>query len=295
MRILVAAGLSLVLATPLPAHLRMNQRSDDRTVTFDDRGAGPLDCRALRVEFGGKAAQVEEERVELPAGELKVRVQEQGGIYVQHGNGSGYTARLCKAAADPALLADVRVVSQGRSLTVDGPSDGDRWVGYLIVDAPSDASLRVESDNAPITLKRVRGSFVAKATNGPIAIEDAAGTIDAATQNGPIALSGSEGDVKLRATNGPIAVELDREWRGKGLDARTSNGPIAVTVSSSFRSGVVVESEGHSPWDCDGPSCAGWHLDGTLAGGRTFKLGDGPALVHLATSNGPVAIQSPEQ
>jgi DUF4097 and DUF4098 domain-containing protein YvlB len=178
---------------------------------------------------------------------------------------------------------------------VEGPADEKRWVGYLIVDAPSDASLRVESDNAPITLKRVRGSFVAEARNGPISIEDAAGTIDAATHNGPIALTGSEGDVKLRAQNGPIAVELDREWRGKGLDARTQNGPIAVTVSSGFRSGVVVESEGHSPWDCDGPSCAGWHLEGTLSSGRTFKLGDGPALVRLVTSNGPVAIQSPEQ
>jgi len=294
MRILVAAGLSLVLATPSLAHLRMNHHSDDRTVTLDDRGAGPLDCGALSVEFGGKKATVEEERVDLPAGELKVRVQEDGGIYVQHGSGSGYTAHLCKAAADPDLLRDVRVAQSGRSLTVEGPSHAERWVGYLIVDAPSDASLHVESDSAPITLKRVRGSFVAKATNGPIAIEDAAGTIDAATQNGPIALSGGEGDVKLRAQNGPIAVELDREWRGKGLDARTDNGPIAVTVSSSFRSGVVVESEGHSPWDCDGPSCTGWRIEGNLDR-RTFKLGEGPVVVHLATSNGPVAIQSPEQ
>lgn len=295
MRVLAVAGLSLVLATPSLAHMRINHDSGDRTVTLDDRGSGPLDCGDLKVQFGHKEATVQEQRVDISSGELKVRVQEHGGIYVQQGSGSGYTARLCKAATDAALLADVRVVQQGRSLTVEGPADEDRWVGYLIVDAPADASLRVESDNAPITLKRVRGSFVAKAQNGPIAIEDAAGTIDAATHNGPIAISGSEGDVKLRAQNGPIAVELDREWRGKGLDARTQNGPIAVTVSSSFRSGVVVESEGHSPWDCDGPSCAGWHLGGTLGDTRTFKLGEGTALVHLATSNGPVAIQSPEQ
>jgi hypothetical protein len=294
MRILVAAGLSLLLATPLLAHIRMNHRSDDRTVTLDDRGSGPLDCKALTVTFGGKEAAVEEQRVSVSAGELKVRVQEQGGIYVQHGGGSGYTARLCKAASDPSLLADVRVVEQGRSLTVEGPADGRRWVGYLIVDAPSDASLRVESDHAPITLKRVRGSFVARAENGPISIEDASGTIEAVTENGPIALSGGEGDVKLRAQNGPIAVELEQEWRGKGLDARTQNGPLAVTVSSDFRSGVVVESEGDSPWDCDGPSCTGWRIEGSLAG-RTFRLGEGPAAVHLATSHGPVAIQSPEQ
>ncbi|HEX5044875.1 MAG TPA: hypothetical protein VFV75_18400 [Candidatus Polarisedimenticolaceae bacterium] len=293
MRMLVAAALSLVLATPSLAGIRLNHGSDDRTVTLDDRGAGPLDCGALRVQFGGKAAAVEEQRLNLSSGELKIEVQEHGGIYVQHGGGSGYTARLCKAASDPALLADVRLVEEGRSLTVHGPREEKRWVGYLIVDAPTDASLRVESQNAPITLKRVRGSFVAKAHNGPISIEDAAGTIDAATQNGPIALSGSEGDVKLRAQNGPIAVELGREWRGKGLDARTQNGPLAVTVGSGFRSGVVVESEGHSPWDCDGPSCAGWHIDDTSRG-HTFKLGEGEAAVRLATSNGPVAIQSPE-
>src|SRR5262245_45670382 len=101
MRILVAAGLSLVLATPSLAHVRLNHGSDDRTVTIDDRGTGPLDCSALKVEFGGEAATVEEQRVELSSGELKVRVQEHGGIHVQPGSGSGYTARLCKAAMDP--------------------------------------------------------------------------------------------------------------------------------------------------------------------------------------------------
>src|SRR5262245_46935459 len=158
MRILVAAGLALVLATPSLAHFRMNNGSDDRTVTFDDRGAGPLDCSALKVEFGHKAATVEEQRVDLSSGELKIRVQEHGGIYVQPGSGSGYTARLCKAAVDPARLADVRLAQQGRSLTVEGPAPEERWVGYLIVDAPTDASLRVESSNGPVTLKRVRGS-----------------------------------------------------------------------------------------------------------------------------------------
>jgi hypothetical protein len=154
--------------------------------------------------------------------------------------------------------------------------------------------MKVESDNAPITLKRVRGSFVAQAQNGPISIEDAAGTIEARTANGPIALSGGEGDVQLHAQNGPLAIELDREWRGKGLVGRTENGPVALSVSSGFRSGIVVESQGHAPWVCDGPSCAGWKMDGSNDG-RTFRLGESPALVRLATMNGPVAIESPEQ
>lgn len=295
MRIVVAAGLSLLLGLSLPAQAGSRHRHSDRMVSFDERGSSPLDCSALEVTLDGKKVEVQEERIAIPAGEiLNVRVREHGGLYVQPGSGSGYTARLCKAAKDASELPSIRPSLDGRSLTVNGPTSDDDWVAYLIVDAPADASMSLESDNAPISLKRVRGSFVAKATNGPISIEDTEGTIDAATQNGPIALTGSQGDVKLRARNGPIAVELQHEWRGKGLDARTENGPVALTVSSSFRSGVVVESEGHSPFACDGPSCDGWKIDGH-GRGRTYTLGTSPALVRLSTSNGPVAISSPEQ
>ena len=181
--------------------------SSDFTMSIDDEGKGPVDCSALTVTIDGKRTTVQEERIDIPAGDvLNVRTREHGGIHVQQGSGAGYTARLCKAAIDPATTSAIRARLQERTLTVEGPSDGDRWAGYLIIDAPADASMKLESTNAPITLKRVQGSFVAKAQNGPISIEDAAGTIDAATQNGPIALSGSEGDVKLRAQNGPVAV-----------------------------------------------------------------------------------------
>ena len=288
MRIFLAAAVSLSL--PLLAHAG-SIHGRDRMISFDDQGAGPRDCGDLRVEFGHKKATVEEERMEIPPGDvLNVRVQERGGIYVQQGSGGGYTARLCKAAAEPALLTSIHPVLEGRSLSVEGPADGDRWVAYLIIDAPTGASMKVESDNAPITLKRVRGSFVARAENGPISIEDASGTIEARTTNGPIALSGGEGDVQLHAQNGPLAIELDREWRGKGLVGRTQNGPLALSVGSGFRSGIVVESQGHSPWVCDGPSCDGWKMDG-----KVFTLGGTPALVRLSTENGPVAIASPEQ
>ena len=68
MRILVAAGLSFLLAGPLLVHARGGHRTGDRMVSLDARGSGPIDCGALRVEFGGKVATVEEESVALFAG-----------------------------------------------------------------------------------------------------------------------------------------------------------------------------------------------------------------------------------
>ena len=295
MRACLAAALSLALGvSSLAAHSGARFRSTDLSISFDDEGPGPVDCDALRVQVGGKEASVQEVLIDLPGGDvLDVSADAQGGIYVQGTREGNYTARLCKAAADPELLGAIRPVVQGHSLSVEGP-DAKGWAAYLIIDAPADASMHLETANAPITLKKVRGSYVAEAQNGPISIEGASATIDASTLNGPIAVSRSEGDVKLRAQNGPLAVQLEDAWRGKGLDARTQNGPVALTVGSGFRSGIVLESTGHSPWDCDGPVCDDVRVSGR-GDGRTFTLGGSPALVRLATVNGPVAIESSEQ
>lgn len=290
-----AAGLSLVLGVSLlPASSGARYRSSDVSIAFDDEGKGPVTCDALRVRIGGREAAVQEVLIDLPPGDaLSVRADSQGGIFVQASEDGQYTARLCKAAAEPSLLAQVRPVLEGHRLSVEGPHGEKGWVGYLLVDAPADASMTLTTGNAPIKLKGVRGTYVARALNGPIEIENASATIEATTENGPIALSGSGGDVTLRAHNGPLAVELDADWRGKGLHARTENGPIALRVGSGFRSGLVVESRGQSPWACEGSLC-----DTMKArrgeNGRTLTLGGAPAVVRLTTENGPVAIQSPE-
>src|SRR2546430_9784908 len=62
--------------------------------------------------------------------------------------------------------------------------------------------------------------------------------------------SGGSGSAKLNATNGPITVKLRGDsWNGS-LDAHTENGPMSLRIPPTFRSGVVVESDGHGPVSC---------------------------------------------
>jgi hypothetical protein len=127
-----------------------------------------------------------------------------------------------------------------------------------------------------------------QATNGPISISGSRGTIDARTENGPISVNGSAGELTLRASNGPLAVKLDGvEWDGSGLTGETRNGPLSLTVPPGYRSGVLVEADGHSPMSCSGCATARKTWDDDQ---RRIELGGGPQIIKLTTSNGPVNV-----
>jgi len=274
----------------VPASLFASHYRNGMSVNIDD-GQLVTDCSQLRVTYDDEPAARAEEIVNVGnPRSLVVRASVNGGIQVA--SGDRYEVRACKAAAPGVSLSDIRVQYNGNELTSDGP-DG-QWVVYFLVRVPRGATLDLSTHNGPIGLRSVDGTVTARAVNGPISLRDSSGTFDAATTNGPIAIDGGSGTAKLSASNGPISVKLrGATWEGS-LDARTENGPVTLRIPSSFRSGVVVESNGHGPVSCRAQACRDAKRSWDDEDNRRIELGAGPTAVHLSTVNGPVSVRENE-
>ena len=281
-RLALALTLGIVLA---PAALASGRNI---SVSTDE---GPVtSCDQVRVRFDhARAYRAEESLPVRGVRSLKVTAAENGGIYVT--GGSDYAVTACKAAEIESTLSDIRTSVRGNEVTANGP-DGN-WVVYFIVTVPRGATLDLDSNNGPISLRDVSATVTARATNGPIGVRDSSGTLNLTTENGPISLKGGSGTVKLNASNGPISVKLDdTSWNGS-LDARTENGPLSVKMPRGFVSGVVIESDGHGPLSCHADACRDMrrNFSDDEDQPRRIEFGSGPTVVHMSTVNGPVSIK----
>ena len=254
------------------------------------------ECRDISIRFDHREAVRAEEQIILSNRPLEVHASKNGGIRVVGTDRADVLVKLCKAASPAgnaeSLFSRMKIVLRDRVVTVDGPSGEEDWTAFLLIHAPKGAEMTLRASNGPVALDQVSGTFDARALNGPISIKNSTGAIDARTTNGPIALSGSSGKVHLRAENGPISVKLKgNSWEGAGLQAETQNGPLSVKIASGYRSGVVIESDGHSPMSCD--PCTGtlrtWNDDG-----RRIEFGQGQKIVRLSSTNGPISVKTVE-
>lgn len=259
-------------------------------VSMDDMQGEINDCSQLRVTIDDEPAVRAEEIVSIGTPRsLVIRAPENGGIHVVGSQSEGYEVKACKAAASEGALNDIRVRVKGNEVTADGA--GGRWVVYFLVRAPRNATLDLSSHNGPIALQKFNGTVTANAVNGPISLRESSGTLNIETVNGPISLDGGSGSTKLNATNGPITVKLrGTVWDGS-LDAHTENGPVALNMPATFRSGVVVESEGRSPVSCRAEACRQARRTWDDEDNRKIEFGSGPTVVRLSTVNGPVSVR----
>jgi hypothetical protein len=298
--------LSLLVLIPLVVLASPGSRSHRRSMSISiDDDEEISRCDQIRVTFDDEGAARAEEAVPV-AGlrSLRVDAARNGGIHVTGWDRSDYSVTACKAAMSlGTTLNSVHARVDGDKVTAEGPGDNDDWVVYFLVRAPRGASLTLHSSNGGISLAHVNGTVTASAHNGPISLKESGGSIDARTQNGPISLTGGSGRVKLDAQNGPISVKLSgNDWIGEGLDARTQNGPLELRLPSTYRAGVVVESDGRSPFSCKGAACRAAKRsydnegddDEDNFGGRLrrVELGGATAVVRMSTVNGPVSVKS---
>lgn len=297
----VLAALLLVAAA-IPACARTHHNNLTISIDTDDWNE-VTDCSQIRVTMDGQPAARAVENVNVGATKsLHVTAGNRGGVYVVGANISSYDVKLCKAASLASDLSQVRARMSGNELSVAGDErdeDADRAIlGFYLIRAPRGASLELEAQNGSISVHNVEGTIRASAVNGPIAVKHSTGTIDVRTENGPITVAGDGGNVKAHAQNGPITVKLDgTSWNGGSLDARTENGPVSLKLPRGYRSGVVVESNGHGPMRCRAEACrsAKRSWDDDDDNNRRIELGDGAKVVHIATVNGPVSVKEREE
>jgi hypothetical protein len=283
----MVAAAGLLLPPAIASGQNINMSADDEA---------PNDCASLNVQFDDQPAARAEQSLTIAKsqGFIKMRAARQGGIRVRGATRGDILVRVCKAVPAEGHQLD-RIVGAvtGDAVTVTGPAH-DRWVAYLLVDAPEGAMLNLEATNGPLDVRDFRGRVRATTMNGPIGLANVAGEVSARAQNGPIGFEGQAGKVDLDTQNGPIQVRLaGTKWDGGGLTARAQNGPVDVEVPSGYQSGVRIASEGHSPWSCKHAACNEGQRTWDERG-RQIDFGEGPRVVQITTVNGPVQINAAE-
>jgi hypothetical protein len=260
---------------------------------------GPVtSCDQIDVSFGEwEHVARAEQSLTIPGGTaLVAHLTHANGVSVFRGSGANYTVHACKAAAaDGDGGADARVnaisvTAQNGEISVKGPDAGNRWVAHLIIETPATVSLDLSTENGPLALRDISGKIRAHAQNGPVSLDHCSGDIEANTENGPLSFRGSGGRLNLRTDNGPLSIHLEGDhWSEGQLEGRTENGPVSVSVAHGYGSGVVVESDGYSPFSCASCENTQRTWDDRV---RRVELGSHPVVVHLSTTNGPVAVST---
>ena len=271
-------------------------------------------CNDLRIEFDGRDAIVQSEertftKAEAPI--LRVTGESNGGVEVVGWEKDTYSVTLCKAVAPGSenLFSQIKLNAGNGEVGVSGPThNSDDWTAFLLIRAPRAAALDLHVNNGPLGVYSVEGKITARAVNGPITAKNCNGEVKLSAQNGPITAEGTSGTVELRTENGPITshetsgavdirtqngpIDLDlsgQTWSGSGLQAHAQNGPLTIRVPRGYQSGVVIESDGHSPFHCGASVCSEarktWDDDK-----KRVEFGSGPTLVRVSTVNGPISI-----
>lgn len=250
-------------------------------------------CGDISVTSDQEIARADESLALPAAGPAKLSAARNGGVWIVGSQGTQIDIEACKIAVASSqtraqeILAGIRVQQQGGAVTATGT--GSRWHVYFIVRAPRGSTLSADTTNGPLSLRDAEGTFTVQASNGPVSISNARGTINATTVNGPISLKGGAGEFTLRAQNGPLSIKLDgAAWDGAGLTGETRNGPLSLTVPQGYRTGVLVEADGHSPMRCSRCPDARRTWDDDQ---RRIEFGGGPQIIKLTTSNGPVSVE----
>jgi len=296
-RLCYCAAALLSLAWLLaPAHA---QGSRKHNLNIDTEGNAER-CSDLKIRSSGEIAQSAEaftlQKSEAPV--LELTGMERSVLKVRGWERAEYSVEACKVAVGETRAAaeqTLRAVAVSRSaghFSASGPANNDdvNWQVYFFVHAPQGASLDLETKNGPISVAGISGTVKARAVNGPVSVSDSTGTLEVHTTNGPISFAGGGGEVQLEAHNGPISLSLSGDtWNGPRLEAHTDNGPVSLRVADTFRSGVRVETSGHSPISCKANGCQNAWTDAS-SDRRIIQLNGSQDTIRISTNNGPVSV-----
>jgi hypothetical protein len=293
-------GLAIIIwaAVAITAAPRALSHHHARLTVVSAEDSPAESCSDLHVRFEPHDAVVQSEertitKAEAPA--LRVQAESNGGLDIRGWDKDDYSATLCKAAEAGAdadsILSHIHLSFQGGFLKVTGPSSHSHWSAHILLRAPKAAVLDVQTHNGPLAIYNVDGNIKARAQNGPMTVTRCSGELDLATENGPLTLEENSGKQNVRSENGPLTLTLSGDsWTGAGLEARSTNGPVTLEVPSGYKSGVLLESEGGSPFQCTASVCSEgrktWDDDH-----KRIEFGSGPTLVRVSTTNGPVSVR----
>jgi hypothetical protein len=294
-RRLAIVGIVIWSAVALTASPRvMPQHGTRFTVSSSDELANR--CSDLHVRLDHREALLQSEQRTISKAEaptLRVTAESNGGVQVQGWENDAYSVTLCKAAEEgsdaESILSQIHLSFKNGELGITGPSSHSHWSAHLLIRSPKAAVLDVSMNNGPLSLQKVDGQIKIRSENGPVTVRECSGALDLSSQNGPLTLDGNRGRQSVHTHNGPVTLSLSGDaWVGDGLEAQAMNGPITLEIPSGYRSGVMLETEGHSAFECASVCSEGrrtWDDDH-----KRIEFGSGPTLVRVSTINGPVSV-----
>lgn len=266
-RLLVAAALGAALPFPLLAQ---------RAMTSDAEWLG--NCRNNWGDDRGHACEVRDVPVRLSGRAIEIDGRQNGSIRVQgwDGNDVKVTARLQangESDADAqALLKDIRITSDGRRVSAEGPNN-DRgyrsgWSASYVVMVPRRFDLSLD------------------AYNGSLGVDGVTGKLELSTHNGSVTLTDVGGDVHARTQNGSLNVQLaGTSWSGDGLDAVTQNGSVRLAVPASYAATLETGTV-NGRINTDIPIT----VQGRISRQLSVPLNGGGKTIRAMTTNGSVNI-----
>lgn len=262
----------MVLATASPAHAQRNSTDNDTDWMENCRSGGwnGDDDR-------GRACEVRQVPMRLDGRSLQIDGRQNGSIRVRAWDGDSVRviARLrANARGDDdarRLLAEVRVVADGRGVRAEGPSGSryrEGWSASYVVWVPRRFDLSLE------------------ASNGALAVDGVNGRLELRTMNGSVALTDVGGDVRARTQNGSLNVSLSgRSWTGSGLDAETQNGSVRLAIPENYAAQLetgTVNGSIHTDFPVT--------VQGRISRRLTLPLNGGGPAIRALTTNGTVRI-----
>jgi hypothetical protein len=261
-----------LLGAALPLHAQHN--------AFDNDAEWLDNCRSGNWSGGddrGRACEVRQVPLRLSGRALEIDGRQNGSIRVRGWDGDSVrvTARLqANANSDDdarAMLKDVRIVADGRSVRAEGPStwrSREGWSASYVVWVPRRFDLSLE------------------ATNGALGVDGVSGRLDLRTTNGSVALVDVGGDVHARTQNGSLNVQLaGTGWDGAGLDAETQNGSVRLAVPERF-AGQLETGTVNGSIHTDFPVT----VQGRISRRLSLPLNGGGKTIRALTTNGTVRI-----
>jgi len=298
--ILSAVGITVwaaVLVTAAPRAISHRHSEQPIEISMHDEWPA-ASCSDLHIEFDGRDAVIQSEEKTITKGEaptLRVQAESNGGVQVQGWDQDTYSVTLCKAArpgsdAD-STLGQIKLTFSNGQLGIIGPNSHREWSAHLLIKAPRAAAMDLNVHNGPMGLFKVQGNLKVHAVNGPVTVSGCKGEITVRAENGPISLQENSGKLDVQTQNGPLTVDLEgTAWTGAGMEAHANNGPVTLRVPSGYKSGVILESDGHGPFSCSASVCnegrKTWDDER-----KRVEFGSGPTMVHISTVNGPVSVQ----
>jgi DUF4097 and DUF4098 domain-containing protein YvlB len=248
------------------------------------------------------STETRDDSFSVGASPVLVVTSENGSIDVE--TGPAGTIRV-QATLRNANRVQYEVSEQGDTVTVEADVDsGARNAGAdIIVTAPAETEVELETSNGRIELQGLEASGALRTSNGRVVIKDVEGDFDVRTSNGSIEVTSMEGVGTLKTSNGPVTLD-----KVKGaFDVGTSNGNISFSGEmipggdnrlETSNGSVTVELQGTPSVELDASTSRGnvtneLPIDASTKNAKRLvgTIGNGEAELVIRASNGSVTIR----